>query len=67
MLTLRWSVQVGVQDEDGEWWERRYEADAPDRAHALEAGRREAWADNPFAQDVRDRGAQLVTRGVGRR
>jgi hypothetical protein len=67
MLTLKWSVRVGVQDADGEWWERQYEADAPDRVRALAAGRRAAWADNPFARDVRDRGAADSVIGQGPR
>jgi hypothetical protein len=53
-------VSVGIQDQTGEWRDAEYEAEAPDLGHALEAGRRKGWEENPYAQDVRHYDARVM-------
>jgi hypothetical protein len=54
-------VSVGIQDQTGEWRDAEYAAEAPDLPRALEAGRQKGWEENPYAQDVRHYGAQVIT------
>ena len=53
----RWLVRVGVQDYDGEWWDRKYEVTAADRHRALEAGAVKAREANRYALAVQPYGA----------
>jgi hypothetical protein len=60
MLPRKWIVTVGIQDDMGEWWERRFEAEAPDVRAAFAAGAEKARESNPYARDVRPYRAELV-------
>jgi hypothetical protein len=53
-------VRVGIQDQTGEWRDAEYEVEARDLRHALEAGCRKGCEANPYAQDVRHYGAQVM-------
>ena len=59
----KWVVRVGVQDYDGEWWDREYQVDARDCNEALESGCDKAREANRYAQAVRPYCATLAESG----
>jgi hypothetical protein len=59
---LIWTVTVGVEDDDGTWWERDYDVAAPRATSALDAGRRKAREANPYAQAICPYNARIRSR-----
>jgi hypothetical protein len=60
---LTWAVTVGIEDNEGTWWNRVYDVAAPTAISALEAGRLKALEANPYAQAISPYRARLASPG----